>query len=222
MNSYRYEPSPSTDRTAPLRANEPTTFDPQTIALVRASYRMLPENKIELAREFYACLFEMAPATRAMFAADLEPQQDRLLRALLSAVNALDNPEVLKPQLAAWGALHRRKYGVTNDMYVYVGHALVRAVRNVIGVTETSVGSAWISVYEWLAATMIEGADSVDAGRLPPAAAPQAAPMLQPGHLEPAYPWPGSTHPARDPGVVRRGDRRRRWRGDPGLGAAHP
>lgn len=134
------------------------TFDPATVALVRASCRALPADATVLTREFYGCLFEMVPELRAMFPQDLSVQSDRLLRALLAAVDALDDPARLAPQLRAWGARHAQVYGVTDGMYAYVGHALVRALRKVIGDADTSVGSAWIAVYQWLATTMIAGA----------------------------------------------------------------
>jgi hemoglobin-like flavoprotein len=150
---------PAGDPMRPIRPGELPWFGPETIAVVRASCRRLPENALVLTEEFYACLFEMAPGTRAMFAEDMTAQSERLLRALLAAVNALEDPQALEPQLRAWGAWHRHVHGVTNDMYVYVGHALVRAVVRVLGPTETSVGSAWIAVYQWLASVMIAGAE---------------------------------------------------------------
>lgn len=145
------------------RAGRLTVFDPRTIELVRESCRRLPEDRVELTREFYRQLFAMAPSTRSMFAADMTDQQDRLLNALLAAVRALDRPEVVEDHLRRWGVVHRRMHGVTDEMYVYVGHALVRAIHRIAGHLETSVASSWIAVYEWMAAVMLDGAEKAEA-----------------------------------------------------------
>ncbi|MGH3712330.1 MAG: hypothetical protein ACRDT4_02545 [Micromonosporaceae bacterium] len=47
---------------------------------------------------------------------------------------------------------------MTEDMYVHVGQALVRAVREVTGDFSTLTSSAWAAVYQWLADEMIAGA----------------------------------------------------------------
>jgi hemoglobin-like flavoprotein len=144
------------------RAGRDTVFDPTTIARVRESCARLPSDQVELTREFYRQLFSMAPSTRAMFEADMTQQHDRLLHALLAAVRALDRPEIVEDHLRRWGTHHRRMYGVTDEMYVYVGHALVRAIHRILGHLETSTASSWIAVYEWMAAVMIDGAQRAD------------------------------------------------------------
>ena len=144
-------------------AGRDTIFDPATVAIVRDSCTRLPSDTVELTREFYRQLFEMAPSTRSMFEADMSEQHDRLLSALLAAVKALDRPEIVEDHLRRWGVVHRRMHGVTDEMYVYVGHALVRALHRILGHLETSVASSWIGVYEWMAAVMIDGAESAEA-----------------------------------------------------------
>jgi hemoglobin-like flavoprotein len=145
------------------RAGRATTFDPVTIEIVRHSCSRLPKDQVELTQEFYRQLFEMAPHTRAMFPVDMTEQNERLLNALLAGVRALDRPELVETHLRRWGVVHRRMHGVTDEMYVYVGHSLIRAIHKLFGHLETSVASAWISVYEWMAAVMIDGAETADA-----------------------------------------------------------
>jgi hemoglobin-like flavoprotein len=144
------------------RAGRGTVFDPTTVEIVRASCAKLPKDKVELTREFYRQLFEIAPHTRGMFALDMSEQTERLLSALLAAVRALDRPQLVEDHLRRWGVVHRRMHGVTDEMYVYVGHSLIRAIHKLYGHLETSVASAWISVYEWMAAVMIDGAETAD------------------------------------------------------------
>jgi hemoglobin-like flavoprotein len=131
--------------------------------IVRRSCLALPSDQVELAREFYRQLFEMAPHARDMFAPDMTEQNERLLSAILAAVRHLDRPELVEDHLRRWGVGHRRMHGVTDDLYPFVAHSLVRALRQIFGHLDTSVGSAWLAVYEWMAAVMIDGADSADA-----------------------------------------------------------
>jgi len=146
----------------PRRLHELPPFDPATVAIVRASVAKLPKDQVELTREFYRQLFAMAPPARALFSEDMTDQTERLLSALLAAVRALDRPQLVEDHLRRWGVVHRRMHGVTNELYVYVGHALVRALHLIFGQLETSVSSAWIAVYEWMAAVMIDGAETAD------------------------------------------------------------
>jgi hemoglobin-like flavoprotein len=148
---------------AAAAAGRSTVFDAVTVQIVRDSCLRLPADKVELTREFYRQLFEMAPQTRSMFHRDMSDQHDRLLAALLAAVRAMDRPEVVEDHLRRWGVVHRRMHGVSDEMYVYVGHALVRALNKIQGPLETSVASSWIGMYEWMAAVMIDGAEKADA-----------------------------------------------------------
>jgi len=150
----------------PRRLAELPPFAEETIEVVRRSCAGLPSDRVELTREFYRQLFEMAPHARALFPEDMNPQSERLLKAILVAVNHLDRPEMVEAQLRQWGAVHRGSYGITNDLYVYVAHALVRALRKLNGgYLETTVASCWMAVYEWMAAVMIDGADAAEASQ---------------------------------------------------------
>jgi hemoglobin-like flavoprotein len=144
------------------RVGRATAFDPTTVEIVRNSCARLPKDKVELTREFYRQLFEMAPSTRALFAEDMTEQNERLLNAILAGVRAMDRPELVEAHLRRWGVVHRRMHGVTDELYVYVGHSLIRAIHKLFGHLETSVASSWISVYEWMAAVMIDGAETAE------------------------------------------------------------
>jgi hemoglobin-like flavoprotein len=134
--------------------------DPVSIAVVRATCRRLDRTQPQLAMLFYEHLFAIAPQVRTMFAADLSAQTDRLFGALLTAVDAIEQPETISPLLRRLGYLHQQHHGVTGDMYPYVGHALIRAVRDYSGDWSTLAGSAWSAVYAWLAAEMRLGAEA--------------------------------------------------------------
>lgn len=48
---------------------------------------------------FYALVFSGHPEVRGMFPAAMDTQRDRLLKALLTAAEHIDNPDVLAPYL---------------------------------------------------------------------------------------------------------------------------
>lgn len=145
----------------PRRLHELPPFDMRTVEAVRLSCAKLTEP-IELTREFYRDLFQRVPTARGLFQADMAPQQERLLSGILAAVQALDRPHLVEDSLRHWGVVHRRQHGITNDLYPHVGHSLLHALKILYPQMETSVGSAWIAVYEWMAAVMIDGADRAD------------------------------------------------------------
>ena len=157
----------------PRRLSALPPLAPTTVQHIRESARRLPENHVILARVFYQHLFEMAPQIRGMFPQDMSAQEEKLLQAILAAVSALDDPAALEATLRRWGAAHQRVLGVTDSMYVYVGHALLRTVKLLLS-DSSAVLSSWVAVYEWLAAVMISGAHEGERAR---AAEAQTEPM---------------------------------------------
>ena len=131
----------------------------QLLDLVNASCAAVSHDPVELARRFYAHLFTLAPQVRGLFPADLEPQSERLCRALLDAMAATADPQSFEQQLVRMGARHYQDYGVRATAYPLVGRALVAAVRDVAGSGWSSqTCAAWVAVYEWLAWHMVRGA----------------------------------------------------------------
>lgn len=140
---------------------------PAVIATVQASCRAVAARPVRLAEEFYAQLFEMAPQLRSMFPADMTGQMQSMADALLGSIRMIATTDgvELEAALHRLGAGHRTRYGVEAEHYLYVGHALTRAVREVAGPAYTgSLSSSWIAVYQWIAAHMIAGAEAVDQG----------------------------------------------------------
>ncbi|HJE59819.1 MAG TPA: globin domain-containing protein [Nocardiopsis listeri] len=133
--------------------------DPATIEQVRISCADIPEGSTRLSRSFYEHLFSMAPEVREMFSADIKPQQQRMADALLSVVQHLDTPDELAGYLRNLGLQHHRELGVLPEHYPYVGRALVRAVSEVSPTWSSSMSSAWVLVYQWITAHMLDGAE---------------------------------------------------------------
>ena len=76
---------------------------------------------------FYALLFVRHPELRSLFPAAMDAQRDRLLKALLTAAEHMDNAEVLTDYLQHLGRGHR-KYGTEPAHYPAVGEALLGAL----------------------------------------------------------------------------------------------
>ncbi|MGP3687283.1 globin domain-containing protein [Streptomyces sp. IBSNAI002] len=116
---------------------------------------------------FYALVFTGHPEVRGMFPAAMDVQRDRLLKALLTAAEHIDNPEVLTPFLRRLGTGHR-KYGTMAGHYPVVGEALIGALARYAEATwgpETE--AAWVRAYTAISQIMIDAAAEDEAGRPP-------------------------------------------------------
>lgn len=139
----------------------------EVIAAVRASCLAVAHRPVRLAEAFYAHLFEMAPQLRAMFPPDLTGQMQKMSDTLLNAIGQLDTADTtaLEAALRRLGADHRTRFGVEPEHYGYIGHALTRAVRDVAGPGySSSLSSAWIAVYQWVATQMTAGDQAAESG----------------------------------------------------------
>ena len=79
-------PGPRPNRPTPERAS-------QMVHLIRESWAGVETRSDEVARFFYAMLFSIAPHTRELFAANMESQRDRLMRALVHIIQMIDRPD---------------------------------------------------------------------------------------------------------------------------------
>ncbi|QUX28830.1 globin [Nocardiopsis akebiae] len=137
---------------------------PAVIEAVRQSCSALPPGSTRLADRFYQNLFEMAPAVRDMFPANMQTQKERMAFALLEVVRYLDEPEEVAGYLRRLGAQHKRDMDIKPEHYPFVGRALVRAVSEVSPTWSSSMSSAWVVVYEWITANMLAGAREAEGG----------------------------------------------------------
>ncbi|MFI8101559.1 globin domain-containing protein [Streptomyces sp. NPDC086023] len=107
---------------------------------------------------FYALVFTRHPDLRAMFPAAMDAQRDRLLKALLTAAEHIDNPAVLAPYLRRLGSGHR-KYGTLPDHYPAVGEALIGALSRYASDTwGPGAEAAWVRAYTAISQIMIDAA----------------------------------------------------------------
>jgi NAD(P)H-flavin reductase/hemoglobin-like flavoprotein len=130
------------------------------VRLIRESYAQVAPRAEEATRFFYAMLFAIAPATRELFAANMEVQRSRFWRALVHIVQNVDRPDELVPFLDQLGRDHR-KFGVLAQHYDAMGTALLTALKQHAGPAWTpQVEKAWRDAYGLIAKTMQEAAES--------------------------------------------------------------
>jgi len=107
---------------------------------------------------FYALLFVRHPELRSLFPAAMDTQRDRLLRALLTAAEHIDNTEVLVAYLQNLGRGHR-KYGTRPEHYPAVGECLIGALNKYAsGVWDVETEAAWVRAYTTISQVMIDAA----------------------------------------------------------------
>ena len=129
-----------------------------TISLVRESFDLVEPIAPQAAALFYANLFEADPGVRGLFRGDMIVQGERLMAMIGLAVAKLDDPEVLIPALQGLGQRHAG-YGVRDAHYDSVGGALLKTLRQGLGVAITAeVEAAWVEVYGVVAGTMKQAA----------------------------------------------------------------
>jgi hemoglobin-like flavoprotein len=133
-------------------------MNPRQKELVQSSFAKVAPIADQAAELFYNRLFEIDPALRPMFPADMKEQKIKLMQMLTAAVKGLDNLETLVPIVRQLGARHIG-YGVKEEHYGTVAAALLWTLERGLGDAFTpQTKEAWVVVYGILATTMQEGA----------------------------------------------------------------
>ncbi len=148
-----------------------TTLD---VTALRESFELVAERAPNLTHRFYEILFDRHPEVRPLFGSAMARQEQMLTRALVAVIEHLENPTWLGDSLRALGAKHV-DYGVTEEMYPWVGEALLATLAEVAGSDwSPRLERAWTDAYGAIASLMMEGARSapatVTASRSRPAA----------------------------------------------------
>ncbi|MFD8419184.1 globin domain-containing protein [Streptomyces sp. NPDC059466] len=109
---------------------------------------------------FYALLFVRHPDLRSLFPAAMDTQRDRLLKALLTAAEHIDNTPVLVDYLQNLGRGHR-KYGTRPEHYPAVGECLIGSLsRFASAIWDAETEAAWVRAYTTISQVMIDAAAS--------------------------------------------------------------
>lgn len=130
-------------------------LDPQ---LLRSSFELVVERQPELTTRFYEILFERYPQVRPLFGRDTGHQAKMLTSALVAVIDNLEDATWLTTTLKAMGQKHV-EYGVTNEMYDWVGASLLATLAEVAGSDWTPrLEAAWAEAYGAISGLMQQGA----------------------------------------------------------------
>lgn len=128
------------------------------VITLRQSFDLVVSRAPDMTRRFYAILFERYPQVRPLFGRSTEKQEQMLTRALVAVLDRLEDGAWLGDTLRALGAKHV-DYGVTEEMYPWVGDALLATLAEVAGEAWTpQVEKAWTDAYAAIAGLMLDGA----------------------------------------------------------------
>ena len=127
---------------------------PRQVELVQTSFQKVVPIAGTAADLFYDRLFEVTPALRPMFPADLAEQKVKLMAMLGTAVTNLHQLGTVLPAIKEMGKRHVG-YGVKPEHYALVGGALLWTLEKGLGADFTSeVKAAWTETYISLAGVM--------------------------------------------------------------------
>jgi len=133
-------------------------MNPSQVKLVQESFAKVAPISEQAAVIFYDRLFEIAPAVKAMFPADMTEQRKKLMGMLAAVVNGLTNLESILPAASALAKRHVG-YGAKPEHYPVVGGALLWTLEKGLGEAWTpELASAWTAAYGTLSTFMISEA----------------------------------------------------------------
>ncbi|MEJ3742291.1 globin domain-containing protein [Actinomycetes bacterium KLBMP 9797] len=128
--------------------------------LLKESWTLVEEQQDKVAGYFYARIFLSNPHLRNLFPVQMDVQRARLLGAIVTAVQTLDDPDRFDDYLRSLGRDHR-KFHVQPEHYEVVGGALLEALRTFAGQAwGVEYEQAWTDAYQVIAKKMIAGADA--------------------------------------------------------------
>jgi hemoglobin-like flavoprotein len=129
------------------------------VALLRSSFELVVGLEPRLTHRFYEILFERYPRAKALFVRNAPATQERMLTdALVAVVDHLEDAPWLAATLAQLGAKHK-SYGVTDEMYGWVGASLLATLAEVAGsLWSDQLAGAWTEAYGAIAGLMQAGA----------------------------------------------------------------
>ena len=119
--------------------------------LLKESWSLVEEHQEKVAGYFYARMFLSYPNLRELFPVQMDLQRSRLLHAIVTAVQTLDDPEKFDDYLRGLGRDHR-KFHVEPEHYEVVGGALIEAMRAYAGEQwSIEYDQAWADAYAVIA-----------------------------------------------------------------------
>ncbi len=135
----------------------------ETKQLIKSTWTMVIPIADTAAACFYDRLFEIDPGLQPLFAAtDMKSQRKKLIQALATVVNALDDIDAVLPRIEALGRSHAH-YGVEDRHYISVGSALIQTLEQGLGEAwNDRVRDAWIEAYGLVSSVMKNAGSEVN------------------------------------------------------------
>lgn len=130
---------------------------------LRESFTLVVERAPDLTHRFYEVLFARHPQVRPLFGRNSRPAQEKMLtQALAAVIDHVEDASWLAETLGAMGAKHVG-YGVTPEMYAWVGDSLLITLEEVAGPEWTpEVATAWADAFAAIQSLMLAGADAAE------------------------------------------------------------
>jgi len=128
------------------------------VQLLRSSFNVALARQPDLTHVFYEGLFARYPDARPLFdGAHMASQEQMLGEALVAVLDHLEDVPWLQSTLTGLGAKHA-DYGVTPQMYDWVGDVLIATLANANGEQWTAAHTAvWQEAYAAIVAMMLAG-----------------------------------------------------------------
>jgi hemoglobin-like flavoprotein len=125
------------------------------VPLLRQSFALVIERQPKLTTRFYEILFARYPQARPLFGRTSADAQAKMLQeALVAVMDHLEDASWLSQTLGALGRKHA-DYGVTKEMYGWVGASLLAALAEAAGDEwNDELEEAWSDAYGAVAGLM--------------------------------------------------------------------
>ncbi|WP_369247756.1 globin domain-containing protein [Streptomyces sp. R41] len=151
-------PQPRVPAQRPAPETPPAPKASPDAVLIRRTMAEVGPVADKVTSYFYALLFVRHPELRSLFPAAMDTQRDRLLKALLTAAEHIDNTKVLVAYLQNLGRGHR-KYGTRPEHYPAVGECLIGSLsRYASAIWDPEMEAAWVRAYTTISQVMIDAA----------------------------------------------------------------
>jgi len=127
--------------------------------VLRRTFEVVMDRQPTLMHRFYEILFERHPDAKALFGRRSQVAQEKMLtEALVAVLDHLEDAAWLTDTLKGLGAKHVA-YGVTDEMYGWVGGSLLAALGEAAGPDwNDEAEQAWGEAYNAIAGLMKSGA----------------------------------------------------------------
>jgi DNA-binding winged helix-turn-helix (wHTH) protein/hemoglobin-like flavoprotein len=145
----------------PVPAGDPPPSSRLEPLLLKESFHTIVERAPSLTHRFYEILFGRFPEAKSLFVRNTPSKQERMLAdALTAIIDHLEDAPWLESTLLKLGARHA-EYGVTDEMYEWVGSCLMTTLAEFAGEQWTPrVSRAWTDAYAAISGLMLAGARS--------------------------------------------------------------